>query len=164
MDTDTPKTDTAPAPAAPRAPTPFSALRTEIDRIFDEFGSGVRRSLLAAGPGDWAGSPAVEIAERDGAFELTAELPGLAPGDVDIRLSDGSITLRGEKSEQRREEKETYLLSERRYGAFRRTLPLPPGIDADAVTASFENGVLTVRMPKSDDARKRERRIEIAAP
>ena len=90
-------------------------------------------------------------------------LPGMSVENIDIKLGDGTITIRGEKSEERKEEKEDYLLSERRYGEFQRTLPVPPGIDAEKVSAAFANGVLTVTLPKSPEARQKERRIEIGS-
>lgn len=148
----------------------FLSLRHEIDRLFDEFGSGAWRgplsrrmqALMPAG-GEWAVRPATELVECGAEYRITAELPGMAAGDVDVKLGDGVISIRGEKSEERKEEKDDYLLSERRYGAVQRTLPLPPGIDAEAVTASFANGVLTVTLPKSAEARQKERKVEVRA-
>lgn len=146
---------------------PFLSLRDEIDRLFDEFGTGAWRQPLARRmqgllpTGDWA--PATELAECDGEYRITAELPGMSVENIDIKLGDGTITIRGEKSEERKEEKEDYLLSERRYGEFQRTLPVPPGIDAEKVSAAFANGVLTVTLPKSPEARQKERRIEIGS-
>jgi HSP20 family protein len=148
----------------------FLSLRDEIDRLFDEFGSGAWRgplsrrmqALMPAG-GELAVRPATELVECGAEYRITAELPGMAAGDVDVKLGDGVISVRGEKSEERKEEKDDYLLGERRYGAVQRTLPLPPGIDAEAVTASFANGVLTVTLPKSAEARQKERKVEVRA-
>jgi len=83
--------------------------------------------------------------------------------DIDLKLSDGTITIRGEKSEERKKEKEDYLVSERRYGQFHRTLSLPSGIDADAdaVKAEFANGVLHVTLPKTAEAKQKERKIKV---
>lgn len=144
------------------------SLRHEIDRLFDEFGAGLWRqplsrrmhALLPAGA-DWALRPATEFVECDGEYRLTAELPGMTAEDIDIKLSDGTITVRGEKSEEKKEEKEDYLVSERRYGEFQRTLSLPSGIDADAVKAEFANGILTVTLPKTPEAKQKERKVEV---
>jgi HSP20 family protein len=112
---------------------------------------------------DWQLSPAVELVDCGDAFRITAELPGMAPEDVEIKLGDGTLSIRGEKSEEKKEEKEDYLLSERRYGAFHRSVALPPGVDADAVAAEVSNGILTVTLPKSAEARQKERKIEVKA-
>lgn len=144
------------------------SLRNEIDRLFDDFGAGLwqhplaRRahSLFPAGA-EWALQPATELVECDGEYRVTAELPGMTADDIDIKLSDGTITIRGEKSEEKKEEKEDYLVSERRYGQFQRTLSLPSGVDADAVSADFANGVLTVTLPKTPEAKQKERKVEV---
>jgi HSP20 family protein len=88
-------------------------------------------------------------------------VPGMTAENVDIKMSDGTITIRGEKSEEKKEEKEDYLVSERRYGEFQRTLSLPSGVDADAVSADFANGVLTVTLPKTPEAKQKERKVEV---
>lgn len=154
--------------ATPESWPPLHSLRTEIDRLFDDFGNGLWRqpfsrgmqALFPAGA-DWAFHPATELAECDGEYRITAELPGMTAESIDIKLGDGMITIRGEKSEERKEEKEDYLVRERHYGEFHRTLSLPAGIDADAVTADFTNGVLTVTLPKSAEAKQKERKIEV---
>lgn len=161
--------ESAPAPARGEGWPGMMTLRSEIDRLFDDFGAGLWRQPLSRRmqdlfpAGSWAVSPATELVECDGEYRITAELPGMTAEDVEIKLSDGTITIRGEKSEEKKEEKEDYLVSERRYGEFQRTLPLPSGIDADAVAASYANGVLTVTLPKSAEAKQKERKIEIKA-
>jgi HSP20 family protein len=156
------------SPTAPEGWPSMLSLRNEIDRLFDDFGAGLWRhpfsrrmhALLPAGS-EWALRPATEFAECDGEYRLTAELPGMSAEDIDIKLSDGAITIHGKKSEEKKEEKEDYLVSERRYGEFHRTLSLPAAIDADAVTADFANGVLTVTLPKSPEAKKKERKVKV---
>lgn len=145
-------------------------LRREIDRLFDDFGAGFGRQTLTKRMHDllpsyssWTMTPVTEIAECDGEYRITSELPGIAPEDVEIRLSDGMITIRGEKSEEKKGEKEDYLVSERHYGEFQRKLALPLGIDGEKASASFANGVLTVTLPKSIEAKQKERKIEIKA-
>lgn len=156
------------APTSSERWPPLLSLRHEIDRLLDDFGSGVWRhplsrqmhALFPAGS-DWTLRPATELVECDGEFRMTAELPGMTADDIDIKLSNGTITIRGEKSEEKKDEKEDYLVSERRYGEFQRMLNLPPGIDADAVTADFVNGVLTVTLPKTVEAKQKARKVEI---
>jgi HSP20 family protein len=101
--------------------------------------------------------PAMDLAESDDAYVLRADLPGVDPSDVAIELQDRVLSISGE----RREERETgYHRIERSFGSFRRTLTLPEGTDADAITASFDQGVLTVRVPKPEE--RKPRRVEIA--
>jgi HSP20 family protein len=152
----------------------MSALRQEIDRLFDDFGwpeswsgfgLGGDRDARAPGPA-WrtlmrGTAPAMDLVERDGEYELQAELPGLSAKDVEVTVSDGRLVIRGEKTAERKEERENLHLSERSYGSFQRAFRLPGGIDADRIEARFENGVLRLRLPKTADARKGERRIEI---
>jgi len=159
---------TAPAPAEGWAP--FLSLRDEVDRLFNDFGAGFWKRPLSrdmfgriANTASWHLSPAVEVVDCDGEYRLTAELPGMAPEDVEIRMADGTITIRGEKTEDKKEEKDDYILSERRYGSFHRALPVPAGIEPGDVSAHFANGVLTVTMPKSKEAKEKERRIEVKA-
>jgi HSP20 family protein len=158
----------APAPApAPRAHfDPFAAFRSEMDRLFDSFFGGARAPAVprAFEPAAWFGgalSPSVDVAETDAALTLTAELPGMAAGDVELAMRGGTLTLKGEKkSETERKEGEMHV-SERRYGAFQRSFALPEGVDADRATAKFENGVLTVTLPKKPEAAAAARRIPI---
>lgn len=161
---------TAGGPVQAEGWPPLVSLRHEIDRLFDDFGAGAWRQPLSRrmqglfpASGSWFMSPATELVDCDGEYRITAELPGMTADDIEIKLSDGTITIRGEKSEEKKEEKEDYLLSERRYGSFQRSLPLPSGIDADKVEASVANGVLTVTLPKSEEAKQKERKIEVKA-
>lgn len=149
---------------------PLVTLRDEIDRLFDDFGAGFWRHPLARRMGPRAGllpetalAPVVELIDRDGEYCITAELPGLAPENVEIRVSEGLLTIRGEKSEEIRDEKADFLMSERRYGAFQRSLRLPAGADAEKITATLAQGVLTVTLPKTPEARQKERKIEVKA-
>jgi len=158
----------APAPARAEGWPSFNFLKDEIDRVFDDFGMGFWRHPFAQRmPGLFSGgagvAPPFELVERDGDYDITAELPGMNPEDVEVKLGDGAITIRGEKSEEKKEEKEDYLVSERRYGEFQRSLPLPNGIDVDAVVATFENGVLHVTLPKTAEAKQKERKVEVKA-
>jgi HSP20 family protein len=158
-------------PVARREPWPLHRLRSEIDRLFDDFGMGpwlspFRRAMFDVEPfwsGDvsWAKVPAVDIAETAKGYEITAELPGIDEKNVEVKYADGMLTIKGEKKDEREEKKENYYLSERSYGSFQRSFRVPDGIDADKVEASFKNGVLTVTMPKTPEAQKKEKRIEI---
>ena len=150
--------------------TPFEALRTEIDRLFDDFvpsswrssdRSPFARSLPSLN--GWVIAPAVDVIEREDAFEVTAEVPGLDERNIEVKLSNGCLTIRGEKQEEKEDRQKEYHLSERRYGSFQRTFRVPDGVDADKVEAIFEKGVLRVKLPKRPEAKKNERKVEIKA-
>jgi len=161
----------ASVPAARREVSPFDRLRGEIDRLFDEFGMGPWRSAFRHGVFDagpfwrgeisWGKVPAVDIAETAKGYEITAELPGIDEKNVEVKYADGILTIKGEKKDEKEEKKENYYLSERNYGSFQRSFRVPDGVEADKVEASFKNGVLTVTLPKTPEAQKKEKRIEI---
>ncbi|MBX5135346.1 Hsp20/alpha crystallin family protein [Rhizobium lentis] len=148
--------------------SPFEALRSEIDRLFDGFvpspWRSSDRSIFARGfpsLSGWAAAPAVDVIEKDDAFEITAEMPGLDQKNIEVTLSNSYLTIRGEKQEEKEDKQKEYHVSERRYGSFQRTFQIPDGVDANKVDATFTNGVLKVRLPKSADAKKNERKVEI---
>jgi len=150
---------------------PFTSLRREIDRLFDDFAGGILRSPLRRGLFDvepfwhseisWGKVPAVDVTDTDKGFEITAELPGLSEKDVEVGFADGTLTIKGEKKEEKEERKKDYFVSERRYGSFQRAFSVPDGVDADKIEATFKNGVLTVTLPKTPEAQKQEKRIAI---
>ena len=152
---------------------PFETLRNEIDRLFEDFDHGLWRSPFARGAFDieppWrrelstAKLPAVDIVERDQQYEINAELPGLDEKNITITLADGMLTLRGEKAEQKEERKRNHFLSERHYGSFQRTFRVPPGVDIDKIDAAFSKGVLTVKLPKTAEAQRTEKKIPVKA-
>lgn len=139
--------------------------------MFDDFGWGISRrpggrTLFDVEP-FWRGelgfskAPAVDIAEKEKEYEVTAELPGLDESNVEVKFADGLLTIKGEKREDKAERKKDYYLSERRFGSFQRSFQVPDGVDADKIEARFKNGVLTVSLPKSAEAQKKEKKIAI---
>jgi HSP20 family protein len=157
----------------PVLPTLFrkSSLRREIDRRFDDFATGpwpspFRRAMFDVEPfwrGDisWAKIPAVDIADTEKGYEITAELPGMDEKNIEVKYADGTLTIKGEKKDEKEEKKKDYYLSERHYGSFQRSFSVPQGVDADKIEAAFKNGVLTVSLPKTAEAQKKEKQIEI---
>ena len=109
----------------------------------------------------WGKAPAVDVIDKEKAYEITAELPGMDESNIDVKFADGLLTIKGEKKEEKEEKKRDYYLSERRYGSFQRSFPVPESVDADKIEAKFANGVLTVILPKSAEAQKNEKRIAI---
>jgi HSP20 family protein len=161
--------------AAPTAPGwwPFDpSWRRQFDRFFDQFPYPAWRAPALVSRSDfepfwrqdaasWGMSPAVDIAEKENAYEVTAELPGLTEKNIDVKYADGVLTIKGEKQETKEEKKKDYHLSERRFGSFRRSFSVPTGIDADKIVATFDKGVLTVTLPKTPEAVKQEKKIPI---
>ena len=147
---------------------PFESLRREIDSLFDDFRSGSGRSPLALRFLDvepfWGRevmAPAVDVGETEKGYEVTAELPGMNESNIDVKVADGVLTIKGEKKEEKEEKKTDYYVSERRYGSFQRSFTVPAGVDVEKIEAQFKNGILTVQMPKSAQAQKNEKKIEI---
>ena len=150
---------------------PFESLQREVDRLFEDFQLGSWRSPFGRSVFDvqplwrgeigWGKAPAVDIVEKENAFEITAELPGMDESNIDVKFSDGTLTIKGEKRDEKEEKKKDYYLSERRYGSFQRSFGVPDGVDADKIEANFKNGVLTVTLPKTAQSQKSEKKIAI---
>lgn len=139
-------------PGAANAPDIWRSMRSEMDRMFDRFtGAFSDGSFRPARLFDMptVPLPAVDITEADGAFQLTAELPGLTEKDIEISVSDDVLTITGEKRQESDRKQEDFHLTERSYGQFRRSFYLPQGVDREKIDARFSNGVLTVTMPKA---------------
>lgn len=151
--------------------SPFESLRREVDRLFDDFrpfnwrfpsrmfGPEAPRVVRA----EWQMTPAMDLVDKDDSYEITAELPGIDEKNVEIKLSNHTLTIKGEKSEEKEEKQKDYYLSERRYGSFQRSFQLPEGVNADKIEATFARGVLTVNLPKTAEAKKAEKKITVKA-
>jgi HSP20 family protein len=149
------------------AATPFALMRRFNEEIENLFGDiGLKRGLLPATgitnlvPGIW--SPQVEMFERNDDLVVRADLPGLTKDDVKVEIASDGITIEGERKQEDEERGEGYYRSERSYGKFYRTLPLPDGIDPEDAQATFNNGVLEITMPAPKRTeRKKSRRLDI---
>jgi HSP20 family protein len=130
-------------------------LNRHIDYVFD--GPFVERVPARTRPA-W---PAVNVAETKEAFVYTAEVPGLSEGEVTVQVEDGALLLRGERKAETREGYESHLRERASY-AFARTLPLPGRVDAEGVTATMKDGILTVTLPKAKDALPRQIAVKSA--
>ena len=139
---------------------PFVSFRREMDRMFDRFFDGLPAST---GTGWQALTPAVAIDETDKEMIITAELPGVRDKDVEVSLVGDVLTIKGEKRSDREESNRGYHLSERSYGSFYRSIPLPAGIDTDKASAEFKNGVLIVTLPKTQEALTQVKKIVVKA-
>ncbi|WP_028002911.1 Hsp20/alpha crystallin family protein [Sinorhizobium arboris] len=150
----------------------FESLRREIDQLFDDINPLGWRSFPArmrerdrpwSEKGTWRMSPVVDCVDAEQEYKITAEMPGMDANEVEVKVANGMLTISGEKKEEKEEREKDRFLSERRYGAFQRSFRLPPGVDADKIDAVFAKGVLTVRLPKTDEALSSEKKIAIKA-
>ncbi len=132
----------------------FDLLANRMNRLFEDAELG----HLTYGS-NWV--PAVSVEEKEGELLLTAELPGMNETSVKINLENNVLTISGEKRDGREEGEDggKYHLVERSFGTFRRSFTLPRTVRADAITADFENGLLTIRLPKAKEARSREIKV-----
>jgi HSP20 family protein len=159
--------------AVPAQWTPFESLRREIDRLFDDFGSSFwhrpfRRSVFDMVPSwgrdvAWPTVPAVDVSDTEKAYEITAELPGIDEKNVDVKVTNGVLTIKGEKREEKEEKKKDYYLRERNFGSFERSFQVPDGVDNDKIEASFKKAILTVTLPKKPEAQAAAKKIDIKA-
>jgi HSP20 family protein len=139
--------------------SPLVALRSEMDRLFDSF---LREPLANIDWPLWGSepwSPAIDVAENDKEVTVRAELPGIDLKDLEVTVTGNQLVLSGEKRESSEQSGKDFHHSETRYGSFRRTVPLPKGVDTEKVDAQYANGVLTLHLPKT--APSVTKRIEV---
>jgi HSP20 family protein len=142
---------------------PFGALQFDINRVFDDFlrGFDLPLSRINDADADEVAGMRMDIDDRDKEVVVSAELPGLEDGDLDVFVSDGVLTIRGEKQVDRESKEGGQVLRERRYGVVERSVPLPDGVDPDKATASLKRGVLTIRIPKTAKAGSNVKRVSV---
>jgi HSP20 family protein len=130
------------------------SIQGELNRLFGRTyageGEGVR--------GPWA--PAIDLYEDKERFVITLELPGIAPDDVDISVEDGTLTVSGERSFYEERDEANFHRVERRFGSFGRSLTLPSTADTDRIEASFDAGILTISIPKKEEAKPRKIQVK----
>ena len=149
-------------------PEPFSLLRqmtSELDRVFDvawpSFGEpSFGQTALAS----VAWSPKIDVFEKDNRLVTRVDLPGMKKEDVSVEVTDGYLTLTGERKQETEEKKDNFYRSEREYGSFRRTVPLPDGVKLDDVKATFADGVLEVSVPLPARPQPSVRKVQIEEP
>ena len=135
----------------------FERVRRQMDRLWDSFlGGGLARR---GEEGEWL--PSLDVAETKNELVVKAEVPGMDAKDIDISLSDGMLTIKGEKKQEKEEKEADYHLVERSYGAFTRSIQLPSEVQSDKISASYKNGILKITLPKSEEAKKKEIKIKV---
>ncbi|HTF98983.1 MAG TPA: Hsp20/alpha crystallin family protein [Nitrospirota bacterium] len=135
-------------------------MQREMNRVFDTFNRTWGLGTFPEVTGSFM--PRLDVTEDEKAFTITAELPGMSEKEIELSLSADTLTIRGEKKEEAKEEQgKNYYYSERSYGTFMRTIPLPSQIETDKVSASFKKGVLTVTLPKTASAVETAKKITV---
>ena len=143
----------------------------KMDRLFDRFGFPSLRRVFDMEP-SWRpassfsfSAPAIDMSEDDKAYRISAELPGIDAKDIDVSVSGDTLILKGEKRQEKEEKdknkNKNYHFSERSYGSFQRSFQLPSSMDRNKVAADFSKGVLTITLPKTAEAQKPQKKIEV---
>jgi HSP20 family protein len=161
-------------PAAPQSapssvPEVWHSFRSEMDRLFDRFSGNLGfpslRRMFDIEPFRQSSftfsAPAIDMSEDDKSYRICAELPGLDAKDVDISVAGDMLILKGEKRQESEQKDKNYHFSERSYGSFQRAFELPASVDRDNISADFSKGVLTINMPKTAEAQKQPKKIEV---
>jgi HSP20 family protein len=146
---------------------PFAVLRqmtSELDRAFGEWPSFRWPALALTTQESLAWSPRIDVVERGGRLVTRVDLPGMKKEDVSVEVTDGHLILSGERKREMEEKKENYYRSEREYGSFHRTVPLPDGVKLEDVKATFADGVLEVSVPLPVAAESKIKKIQIEEP
>lgn len=156
--------------------TPLATLREEIDSLFERFSQDWPHLPKALSKG-WIHPfasqgrqqntpnidliPSVDISESDDSYKISMELPGMTEKDIELTLTDDSLTVNGEKKEEYEEKKKNYYISERSYGSFQRTFQIPTGVESKKINANYSKGVLNISLPKTELAKKSKRTIDV---
>ncbi len=151
-------------PAQTPAPMdPFSAMRSEMDRVFENFLGRGWPSMPGLMKTSEQGLvvPSMDIRENGSEIVIEAELPGMEEKDIDVSLNNGMLTIKGEKRSEQEKKEDNYHLTERRYGSFQRSFRVPDTVDPDKVEASLEKGVLHVTMAKKPEATSTPKKISV---
>src|SRR3954451_2249415 len=139
----------------------LSSLQNDMNRLFNTFFDTTTGGNGGTAPRRWI--PAMDLVETEDHFVLKADLPGLSEEDVHIDVEDNILTVSGERKAEHEDKREGYVRVERSYGSFRRSLTLPEGVEPEAVSASFDRGVLEVRIPKPEERKPRRVAIQVGS-
>lgn len=141
---------------------PFDVFQKEVNRLFDDFSRDFDVAPFRTAGERRLFSPSIDVKEDGKMITVKAELPGMEEKDVEVLLTDNTLTLQGEKKEEKEDKGEGYYHMERKYGSFHRVIPVPAGIDTNKVKATFKNGVLTVNIPKTEEEKAKGKKISVS--
>jgi HSP20 family protein len=134
-------------------------MQREINKMFDSFFRGGILDDGSFGSSLW--TPAVDVAEHDDAFQVKVELPGVQKDDVKITMQESILTIRGEKKQEKESRSTEHHRLERSYGSFQRSITLPASVKHDKIEAFYKDGILTVTLPKAEDAKPRQIDVKV---
>jgi HSP20 family protein len=137
-----------------RPATGFPSILGDVDRLIEDMWRQIGEAPAVTDRREFAFAPSLDVRDADGVVEITADLPGLSEQDFEVTAENGVLTIRGERHGEREQEKAGRRWTERTYGRFERSVRLPEGADFTAAEASYAKGVLTVKVPKAEDASK----------
>jgi HSP20 family protein len=137
-------------------------MRKDMDRLFEDFFSPITRRRRWLKPEVGVVVPNIEMYDRKNEIVIKAELPGITKEDIDLTITKDSLTLKGEMKKEEEVKEEDYYACERSYGSFTRTIALPVEVNSEKAKASFKNGVLEVVLPKKEEAKPKEIKIEVS--
>jgi HSP20 family protein len=144
-----------------RGGNPIATFQDEVNKLFNDFFGDVSLPRWATSEPSFSMTPAMDVIENEKNYQVVAELPGMDIRDVQLTIADGYVTLKGEKKQEEKEEREGYYRQERSYGAFQRVVALPDTANFDKAEAVMKNGILTITLPKKAGAQSKERKLEI---
>jgi HSP20 family protein len=130
------------------------SMRNQMDRFFTDWMG--ETGEMGEGRGGFSLRPLMDVSETDNAYMVQVSLPGIRPEDLDISVQNNTLTIRGEMKREEERQGERWHLQERHFGQFQRTITLPNNVDSNQVGAQYENGVLTLTLPKSEEAKPRK--------
>jgi len=137
--------------------SPLADFRREMDSLFDDFFSPT--NARATGNTNHVWTPACDVAEEEGHYMLSLEVPGIPKDEIKIEVADNTVTISGERQSKNEKKEKGAWYGERRYGKFQRSFTLPAGIDADKIEANYQDGVLSLMVPKAESAKPRQIKI-----
>jgi len=145
--------------------SPFRELenmRREMDRLFEEFITPMRRRRWLERPEEAVISPNIDIYDAKNEIVVKAELPGVEKENIDLKITENNLTLKGEIKKEEEVKKEDCYARERSYGSFFRTIALPAEVDSPKAKATFKNGILEITLPKKEEAKPKEIKVEVS--
>lgn len=147
----------------PRELEPFADLRNQVDHLFEDFTRGWPRAFFSRTLPSLSGQylPSVDLRETDAAYTLTADLPGISKDDLKVNITERSVTIEGERKEEKETSDRGYHLRESSYGSFHRVVALPDAVVAENAKATLKDEMLTLELPKAEQTKRKEIEIKV---